>query len=872
MNEMPDVLTDDYRAEKDRYFYYKRVFLYSFVIAVAITVPFVLVELIKTGRPIFLYYGDYNAQQIAFYEHCVDMVRSGNIYWDWYTDLGSNFIGSYSYYMLGSPFFWLMCLFPASWAPYLMAPIYILKYITAAMIAYAYIKRFVKRQNYAVIGALLYAFCGFQIYNVFFNQFHEVVAFFPLLLLGIEELVQNNRRGLFAFAVAINAMCNYFMFAGQVVFCILYFLFRLPQKSFAITLRKFFMLMFEAVIGVLIAAIIILPGGLALVGNTRLNRHYSGWDMLFFRKDGGLYWQRYGHLFSSFFFPPDIPSRVNFFEGHTERWASIAAYVPMFGMSGVFAFFATKKRSWLKFLTIFLIACLFIPILNSMFFLFNSTYYARWMYMLVLMMIMATVIMLDDDSEKANKKWRGGIIAYLIGVTAIFVPLGLLWYNKNPGSDIVRYTLGRPPYMVRFWIYTGIALASIAVLWYLFKKVRGTPMFEKTCLLAVSSIIVLYSVVHITNGKEHSWSSKFMVDQAINGEVVLNDEEFFRIDFFRNASISPFDNLGLYWGYPSIECFHTVVPPSIMHFYPKIDVTRNVGSRAETKYFGLRAFSSVKYSFIDTSKTKSHDKKGFSYYDTQNGFDIYLNTNYLTMGFAYTEFMTETEFEKVPRSKRHALLCTYLVVPDDKAEYYSNFMTEVSYQTFYDEVYKNDLYYHTADEKYKVDSTYYTTFWRSVNERKAMASDSFTFESSHFTSHITLDSKNVVFFSVPYDKGWSATVNGEKKEVLGVTYGFMAVECEAGENNIVFTYRAEGMDLGIGLTISALLILLAYIIIGRKKGSRPTYRFFKEDYYEEDEMPVLKAAKSDKSIPTDTVSADESVDNSDTEQPGTGSS
>ena len=41
-------------------------------------------------------------------------VKSGQTGWNWYTDLGSNFIGSYSFYTLGSPFFWLSLYFSRS--------------------------------------------------------------------------------------------------------------------------------------------------------------------------------------------------------------------------------------------------------------------------------------------------------------------------------------------------------------------------------------------------------------------------------------------------------------------------------------------------------------------------------------------------------------------------------------------------------------------------------------------------------------------------------------------------------------------------------------------------------------------------------------
>lgn len=595
--------------KESKYYYYCKTFWYSLAVACLITIPFIIWEWAQTGHGIFLYYGDYNAQQIAFYKHCVEMVRSGDLSWDWYTDMGSNFVGSYSYYMLGSPFFWIMCLFPSSWAPYLMGPMYIVKYVVAALIAYAYLQRWVKNKDYAVLGALLYAFCGFQIYNTFFNQFHEVVALFPLLLIGMEEYIQNNRKGVFAIAVCLNAMVNYFMFAGQVAFCIIYFLFRFSDRSFRVTLKKFLGLALEAVIGAAMSMILFLPGALALLGNDRTSRSFSAddWEkMLAWFKNGGLYWQRYGQILESYFFPPDIPSRVNFFHGHTERWASISAYLPLFGMTGVFAFFTTKRRGWLKALIPFLVVCSFVPALNSIFFLGNSSYYARWMYLMVLMMVVATIIALDNKASR----WKGALTASLVSIAAIAVPLGLLWYD-DPATDATDVQLGRAPFPVRFWIYTAIAAAGIVLLWYVIKHFRGTKIFSKALLLTTCLCIVVYSCVHIVNGKEHSHTSDFMVHEVIGGEdVILPDpgEEFYRIDFYRTSNISTIDNLNIYWRYPSIECFHTVVPPSLMTFYDLLGYNRSVGSRTYSSWYGLRAMTSTEYSFIRTVTNKREEK------------------------------------------------------------------------------------------------------------------------------------------------------------------------------------------------------------------------------------------------------------------------
>ena len=89
------------------------------------------------------------------------------------------------------------------------------------MTAYGFIRRFVRNKNAALIGGLLYAFSGFQVFNIFFNHFQDVTAFFPLMLIAMEEHINNNRKGVFALTVALMGMINYFFFTGQAVFLVI---------------------------------------------------------------------------------------------------------------------------------------------------------------------------------------------------------------------------------------------------------------------------------------------------------------------------------------------------------------------------------------------------------------------------------------------------------------------------------------------------------------------------------------------------------------------------------------------------------------------------------------------------------------------------
>lgn len=178
-----------------------------FGIALGIAAVFFLPYILMDGGH-FIYYGDYNVQQIPFYKLAHEAVRSGNFGWSWTTDLGANFIGSYSFYLLGNPFFWLTIPFPTDFVPYLMAPLMAIKLACCAVTGYAFIRRFTKTSLFAMIGGLLYAFSGFNIYNIFFNHFLEVAVFFPLLLIALEEFVINRRRCVFALAVCLCAVVD----------------------------------------------------------------------------------------------------------------------------------------------------------------------------------------------------------------------------------------------------------------------------------------------------------------------------------------------------------------------------------------------------------------------------------------------------------------------------------------------------------------------------------------------------------------------------------------------------------------------------------------------------------------------------------------
>ena len=93
--------------------------------------------------------------------------------------------------------------------------------------------------------------------------------------------------------------------------------------------------------------------------------------------------------------------------------------------------------------------------------------------------------------------------------------------------------------------------------------------------------------------------------------------------------------------------------------------------------------------------------------------------------------------------------------------------------------------------------------------------------SEYDTKKVTYDTRYKAVFSVPYEAGWSAEVNGQPAEIRQVNVGFMAVLCPAGENiTIRFTYETPGLRVGASISAAGLLLLAVYLLCAIRPNRR----------------------------------------------------
>ena len=749
----------------------------------------------------FHYAGDFNSQQISFYRYMNGFVKGAGYpdstfagaprnTFSWATDLGSGVMNAYSFYLYGSPFFWLSVLLPQSWLPYMMVPLLVLKFGVAGGGAYLYLRRYVKNANYAVLGACLYALSGFAVYNVFFNHFVDVVALFPYLLWALDEAIYEDRHGLFAFWVAVNLLNNYFFFVGQVIFLCIYFVCKLTAKDFRLTGRKFGHLLWESVLGVAMGCLLLFPAVLSLLQNPRTIDLSSGWGFLTYAKV-----QQYLAILLSWILPPDSPYLTSVWSEGVIKWTSMTAYLPLCSLAGAIAYWRSRKADSKKRIVAVCAVCALVPVLNSAFYALNSSYYARWYYMPTLILAAMTVNALEDPDIDLDAPARG--IGWIMLATLVFavVPVrddttetwsfGVL---KNPGQ---------------FFAVLGFGLLGLMLYRVLCSKWRQDSRFAQRMTAAVLVFACAFTMVHIGIGKFGQWhTDSDLVEQDTNALLLKNDlpEGDYRIDTYKIH-----DNIGMWLDKSCLQYFGSTAAPSILSFYPGLGVKRDVRSEPEITNYALRGLLSVEYLITTPEKRESFEDEadeGWTYLADVDGYTLYHNDNYVPMGFTYDYYVTEATYQTSIKTLRSNLLMRALVLTDEDVAQYGKYLTELSEDML------NDLHY--------------DSYTQDCADRRAHSCSVFQMNNAGFHAEITLDKPNLVFFSVPYDDGFTAYVNGEKTDILQVDEGLMAVLCPAGASSIDFVYQAAGLSTSRVVTAVAIPVWVVYVAYFVRRKRRNT--------------------------------------------------
>lgn len=770
---------------------------------------------------------DYVEQQVPFILETKRMFESGTPFWSWNSLFGDNFIGSYSFYTVGSPFVWMILWLPEHWIPTGMTFAILVKFMTAGVTSFAFLRRFVKKDVSAVIGALLYTFSSFTVINTQFNHFMDVIAVFPLILLGLEMMFskrESRRRGVgfFSFAVFLNAMVNYYFFVGTMIFAALYFVFRLflsgdwERKKASLYGR----LALEGGLGVGMAMFLLLPSLLKMLSTPKATTNLGSQFL------NTIPFNQYLERVRVLFMPIESLSRHAFFN-NAASYASVAAYLAVFGGVLALVFCITQwKRSWLAKFLPFLVLISLLPGLNAAFALFSDNAYTRWWYALVLMLALATVLTLEKLPELNPKIPLRVFWGVVIGLAALLLPYVLAytayrldWFPNWAYFQKLTQYYSQEYFNVGGYRTMAFSLAltgmNYLALWAVLKKM---PPKKLLVVLVAACCAMNYAGFNAFNnttrskGYEHESYGPDAIPIRYHLDVVTDrrrptsvgkDTYRYRVDFPTQF----LRNYGMYNNEPGVGVFHSVRNASSAEF---IEFAKYIGSYKSSVYtFPLYQNREYLDTFLSVKQYKNYAPEKepnipweFVKTETVAGTDIYENPNYLPMGFTYDSYITRSELTAADHPNSNVAVRNFLntlVLEDADVSKFSGLLS------------------HGTAGAREAD---FPALKEMADARRAESCDEFEGTSAGFTAHIKLSRKNLVFFSVPYDEGFTATVNGKEAEIIKCNLGFSAVVCDAGESDIVFTYHTPGLKAGVCVTAGSALLLGGYLLVERSRAKR----------------------------------------------------
>ena len=154
--------------------------------------------------------------------------------------LGGDMLGLYVYY-LNSPLNLLLLLFPKEFLPAGITLLITLHIGLCGLTMSIYLRNHsfsghaFSNPFYIWIFSTSYAFMEFMMSNCMNVMWHSVIILFPLVILGLEKLVFDQKPNLYILSLTASLFCNYYMAYMVCIFCIIYYIYLLllisPEKS-----------------------------------------------------------------------------------------------------------------------------------------------------------------------------------------------------------------------------------------------------------------------------------------------------------------------------------------------------------------------------------------------------------------------------------------------------------------------------------------------------------------------------------------------------------------------------------------------------------------------------------------------------------------
>lgn len=818
--------------------------------------------------------------------------------YSWTSGMGGPFLGNYFNY-LSSPWAIIMLIFGHKNMPEAIAAMIFAKAVCSAGSFTLFLKKSQGRHDFTTAAfGLLYSMCGYFVAYYWNVMWIDAMVYFPMVMYGIEKIVNKRRPGVYIVSLALTLISNYYMGYMTCIFSVLFFITYYIMKCDITALADNTVYYYDAQgnkkysfiekvkgsllvrSGVTFALGSLAAGALvavALIPTVVILKSCSA--------TSGSWPSGYRIYFSVFDFlanhlasvDPTIRSSGEDVLPNVFCGMGTLILVPLY----VFSKRISVKE---KIVSIFTLGLLYASFsLNYLNYVWHGFHFPndlpyRFSYMYCFVLLVLAYKAFCNLSEYTGRQILGSGVAVVIMVVMV-QEIG----SKNVEDITVLLSI--------------VFAVTYCLVFYLLKDVQK----QKTAI-AVILLCCVIAELACSNTDRYSMSqtkSSYTGDyddfRALKAKIDKreNGDDTYRMDLtYNRARMDP-----CWYGYNGISTFSSMAYEKFANMQSNLGVYSNY-INSYTYYLQTPVYNmmnAVKY-VVDNDESVIVEDDYYTKTDEAGKFTAYENKYYLPIAMAvnddlkewysaYTNpFSTQGEWFKfatgvdgvfdlmqvsdtryynineiesgfetgdVYYSKTSSgegeitavLTCPethhcYLFVDSDHFEEITVYKGDKSKVQSIDEPYILDLGIVGPEDKVEVTINidkdadmfgqmdffpYYVNDEKLAEGYEILKSGAInieTFKETYIKGTIKAEKDQIVFTSIPYDKGWSVKIDGKaikEDDYISLENAYLCFSIPEGEHTVELKFTQRGLLPGAAISLAALIILIAVYFIVKKK-------------------------------------------------------
>lgn len=764
--------------------------------------------------------GDMYAQYYPLFNYLKELLNGNeSIFYSMNKAIGGTMFGTFFYY-LSSPFNLIVALFSNKAIPTIMTILIIIKISLCGLTMYIYMSKKHNTNNLLIlVFSLCYALMGYNI-NYFINiMWLDVVIITPLVLLGIDKIIEGKKPTTYILFLTLSIITNYYISYMLCIFCVIYFIYEISikynlkrdKKELKKTTKTFLICSF---LSGLICSFFLIPCFIEMMnyGRSTTIDEIIKFDYNFF------------DIFSKTYI-----GSLNL--SNTLNYSSMNIYCGIAILPLVYLYLINKKiakknRRNTLFLIAFMILPCFIYPLNYVWHLFTVPSFYSYRYSFLLCFILINIAYKSYiNLEISLKKVLLFLALYLI-ISFYFIIIS--YFSKY--YEFLNYKL----------IWLTLIILGITFLVLFIKN-------EKRRSLIITALLLtdIFLNVHIIFKNTEKYPID-IIETGIIENVINKYYEKERIEF-KNYSLT--DNDSVLLGYRGINNFLSTTNYRTINLLKALNFKFKIKSNIyalENESYILDALMGIKiiatpniieeYKLLETIEDTS-----LSYVQKLN---IYENPNSLSLGYIIknkcndidNNLFYDQEALNCILNENHSYYKEYDVDNDNRTieitnkGYYYLYLDDIinkdiiqendlknleyydeNYLLFYNEAKEKTIQLKTNDIDIQKLKAYYldlNILNKSIEKLKKEQLD-YKIDKNKIYGSITTEG-GILMLTIPYEKGFIIKVDGTQVEYEEVLNSLIGIELEKGTHEITVEYKQPGLKLGIIISFIAILTAIIY--------------------------------------------------------------